>query len=317
MNSKHARTHTHTRRAGGAWCGQWRVCVWCGRWGRDTEDLGRSRSTNARGTHAQESHAAPRGGGGATGRRRNANAATQQQRGGCRVFGVGGHGGHQGAREGGCERTSVRSECQSLLGYVSPCGEEPVAAAAISARLPCLRFAPCVVRAFFYAFMYIHRGVSIDSKQRPSTAPCLRDPSQTCGCACGDRSDGHVHRHVPDAARHAQAPARTSGPLPAQRTPRHLPPPAAARLCRHQAALQRRSSGSVRAQHALIMRPPTGAQPRNDRLLCAHDMEGNALVYMYTHVDTDVRVLSTCMHRIHMNAPICSSCCATQTTRAA
>ena len=148
-------------------------------------------------------------------------------------------------------------------------------------------------------------------------APCLRDPSQTCGCACGDRSDGHVHRHVPDAARHAQAPARTSGPLPAQRTPRHLPPPAAARLCRHQAALQRRSSGSVRAQHALIMRPPTGAQPRNDRLLCAHDMEGNALVYMYTHVDTDVRVLSTCMHRIHMNAPICSSCCATQTTRAA
>ena len=193
----------------------------------------------------------------------------------------------QGAREGGCERTSVRSECQSLLGYVSPCGEEPVAAAAISARLPAcvlcaqMRFAPCVVRAFFYAFMY--RGVSIDSKQRPSTAPCLRDPSQTCGCACGDRSDGHVHRHVPDAARHAQAPARTSGPLPAQRTPRHLPPPAAARLCRHQAAPQRRSSGSVRAQHALIMRPPTGAQPRNDRLLCAHDMEGNALIYMYIH----------------------------------
>lgn len=172
MNSKHARTHTHTRRAGGAWCGQWRVCVWCGRWGRDTEDLGRSRSTNARGTHAQESHAAPRGGGGATGRRRNANAATQQQRGGCRVFGVGGHGGHQGAREGGCERTSVRSECQSLLGYVSPCGEEPVAAAAISARLPCLRFAPCVVRAFFYAFMYTGGSPSTRNKGQAQLPAC-------------------------------------------------------------------------------------------------------------------------------------------------
>lgn len=259
-------------------------------WGGDARQTRAARTRENR-TRRREVAEAPRDAGGMRMQRRSSSTVAVECLAWAGVAGI-----KERARAGVSAPRSARSAnpCSGTCRLAARSRSPPQPS--VRGSLPvCARFAPCVVRVFFYVGLLCTGGSP--STRNKGQAHCLRDPSQTCGCACGDRSDGHVHRHVPDAARHAQAPARTSGPLPAQRTPRHLPPPAAARLCRHQAAPRRRSSGSVRAQHALIMRPPTGAQPRNDRLLCAHDMEGNALIYMYTHVDTDVRVFSTCMHR--------------------
>lgn len=92
------------------------------------------------------------------------------------------------------------------------------------------------------------------------------------------------------ASSHIRSSPRTAHPSPLAAAGCRSPVPASSGAAAPQLGICARSA---RSHHA----PPTGAQPRNDRLLCAHDMEGNALILMYTHVDTDVRVFSTCMHR--------------------